>query len=279
MRKFLVGVAITAATVLMFAQSAISDQRIGGTVEQQLSDLNWLMTDSTGLVSDKAEFKVTDGYTFLGSADTDKFLKINGNPPHGNSYTVASTKVNWFGILNFVPEGYVKDDEKIDADELLAALKEGNVKDNEERRKQGYPTLILEGWFAPPRYDTMSKSLEWGTKFRSERDQSIVVNVTTKILGRSGYTSAILVTAPETMEQDLLDFKQALLNFNYVSGEKYSEWKQGDKVAAYGLGALVLGGAAAAAASKGGFKAIGLAILVGIAALWAAIKRLFGRKS
>ena len=81
------------------------------------------------------------------------------------------------------------------------------------------------------------------------------------------------------MDQDLLDFKAALKNFDYVSGEKYSEWKEGDKVAAYGLGALVLGGAAAAATSKGGIKVVWLAILAGIAALWAGIKRFFGRKA
>lgn len=279
MRKFAVGVAMMASVVLTFAQSALGNPGAEKTLEQQLSELNWLAPGSVGRVADKAEFKVTDGNTFLGSADTDKFLKINGNLPRGNSYTVASVNANWFGILDFVDDGYVKDDEKIDADELLSSLKEGNIQANEERRKQGYPALTLEGWFFPPRYDTATKRLEWGTKLRSEQDQSLIVNVSTKILGRSGYTSAILVTEPATMEQDLLDFKAALKHFDYVSGEKYSEWKEGDKVAAYGLGALVLGGAAAAATSKGGIKAVGIAILAGLAALWAGIKRFFGRKA
>jgi len=279
MRKFAISVAVMATVVLAFAQSALGNPGAEKTLEQKLSELNWLAPGSVGKLDDKAEFKVADGYTFLGSADTDKFLKINGNLPRGNSYTVASVNANWFGILDFVADGYVKDDEKIDADELLSALKEGNIQANEERRKQGYPALTLEGWFFPPRYDTVNKRLEWGTKLRSEQDQSLIVNVSTKILGRSGYTSAILVTEPATMDQDLLDFKAALKNFDYVSGEKYSEWKEGDKVAAYGLGALVLGGAAAAATSKGGIKVVWVAILAGIAALWAGIKRFFGRKA
>lgn len=278
MKKFAIGVAMMAAVVLTFAHSAHGSQGAEKTTEQQLSELNWLVPGSVGRVADKAEFKVTDNYTFLGSADTDKFLEINGNPPHGNSYTVASVNANWFGILNFAPEGYIKDDESIDADELLSALKEQNTRSNEERRKQGYPALVLEGWYFPPRYDKSTNRLEWGTKIRNEQDQSLIVNVSTKILGRSGYTSAILVADPETLDQDLLDFKNALKNFDYVGGEKYSEWKEGDKVAAYGVGALVLGGAAAAATSKGGLKAIGLAILAGLAAVWAGIKRFFGRK-
>lgn len=279
MRMFTAMTAMVAVALFSYGQSAFSSQVAEKTPAQQLAELNWLMPGSLGRVADKAEFKTNDTYTFLGSADTDKFLVLNGNPPQGNAYTVAPVKGSWFGVLNFAAEGYVKDDEKIDADELLNGLKEQNALSNEERRKQNYPTMVLEGWHFPPRYDTLNKRLEWATKFRNEQDQSVTVNVSTRILGRSGYTSAILVTDPNTLDQDLLDFKNALKNFQYVGGEKYSEWKEGDKIAAYGLGALVLGGAAAAAASKGGFKVIGLAILAGLAAVWAGIKRFFGRKA
>lgn len=279
MRMFTVITAVMAATLFSYGQSALSSETPEKTMAQQLSELNWLMPGSVGRIADKAEFKTNDSYTFLGSADTDKFLVINGNPPPGNAYTVAPVKGSWFGVLNFAAEGYVKDDEKIDADELLSGLNEQNALSNKERRQQGYPALTLEGWYFPPRYDTLDKRLEWATKFRNEQDQSIIVNVSTRILGRSGYTSAVLVTDPNTLDQDLLDFKNALKNFQYVGGEKYSEWKEGDKIAAYGLGALVLGGAAAAATSKGGFKVIGLAILAGLAAVWAGVKRFFGRKT
>lgn len=273
LRSF-VSAALIAVQGFSFAQSPAGGQ----SPEQQAAALGWVTAGSIGRVADKAEFHVKDGYTFLGSADTDKFLQINGNPPQGgHSYTIASTSKNWFGILSFAGEGYVKDDEKIDADELLKALKDQSLAANEEKKKKGYQTLTLEGWFFPPRYDQETKRLEWGTKLRAD-DNSAVVNVSTKILGRSGYTHAILVSSPETMETDLADFKKALKNFEYVSGEKYSEWKEGDKIAAYGLGALVLGGAAAAATSKGGLKMILLAAAAAVAGLFAGVKKFFSRK-
>ncbi|SRR6266481_5316231 len=227
-----------------------------GNQEQELKDLHWVTSPSVARMGDKSEFKLTGKLLFLNDIDTNKFLQINGNLPQQNSYTIADGEANWFGILNFANDGYVKDDEKIDADALLEGLKEANQKNNEQKRQKGIPALNFEGWYFPPRYDAENKRLEWGTKFRGEGDKSDVVNVTTKILGRSGYTTAILVSNPETLEKDLLDFKQALKNFDYVSGEKYSEWKQGDHVAAYGLSALVLGGAAAVASNKGFFAAI-----------------------
>lgn len=245
--------------------------------EKKPTDLNWIVAPAVGKIANKAEFKITGSLVFLGDADTNKFLQMNGNLPQTGAYTIANGNAQWFGVLKFSEEGYVKDDEKIDADGLLKTLQENNRSGNEERKKQGLKTMTLEGWYFPPRYDAENKRLEWGTKLRADGEQGVTVNVTTKILGRSGYTSAILVTSPETLEKDLPDFKQTLKNFDYISGEKYSEWKQGDKVAAYGLGALVLGGAAAVATKKGGFKLIALAIFGALAAAWAMIKKFFGR--
>lgn len=249
-------------------------------ITKKVAALGWYKVGQTGDIAGKATFLVTGRHTFLNPSDTDKFLQINGNPPTGGkSNTLAATQSDWFAILTFSPEGYVKDDEKIDNDALLATLKENNKRQAEERRKNGYPVLTMLGWAIPPRYDTQNKRLEWGTLLRDESSQAIYANVNTKILGRSGFTDVILVSeSPETVEKDLADFKVAMANFSYVSGEKYSDWKQGDKVAAYGLGALVLGGAAAVATSKGGLKALGIAILAGLAALWGVIRRFFGKK-
>ena len=269
--RFIVAVTISIAAIGACAQSSKAD------VERVYRELQWLPPGGTGNLASKATFKASSAYTFLNPADTDKFLKLNGNPPQGSSVTVAPTKGDWFGVLSFAPEGYVKDDESIDADALLKTLKSQNSAGNEEKRKQGYQTLTLEGWALAPRYDRQNQRLEWGTLLRAE-DQSLVVNVSTRLLGRSGYTAVVLVTTPATLDSDLQDFKTALKNFEYVGGEKYSEWREGDKVAAYGLGALVLGGAAAAVSSKGGFKVIGLAIAAAAAALWAGLRKLFARK-
>lgn len=244
----------------------------------EVSELNWVIAPAVGKIGDKAEFKITGSSLFLNSIETDKFLQMNGNLPTKDAYTIANEKANWFAILRFVEDGYVKDDEKVDADALLKSLKEGNKIGNVKKKEKGLEIMTLEGWYFPPRYDNENKRLEWGTKLLSEDRKSVTVNVTTKVLGKSGYTTAILVTAPETLETDLIDFKTTLKNFDYVSGEKYSEWKQGDKVAAYGLGALVLGGASAVATKKGGLKLILIGILAACAAIWAGIKKFFTKK-
>jgi len=72
--------------------------------------------------------------------------------------------------------------------------------------------------------------------------------------------------------------------FRFKSGEKYAEFTQGDKIAKYGLTALIAGGAGAAATKFGIFKFLGkfgkaifLAIFAFFAAIWGKIKGIFKR--
>ena len=245
----------------------------------QLKALHWIEAPASAPIDTKAHFKLTNGMIALGSADTDKFLQINGNLPDPNSYLVASPDLRWFAVFSFEDTGYVKDDDKIDADELLKSLKEQNKAGAEERKKRGLDPLTLVGWYVPPHYDTESKRLEWGTRLRTSDNQDIV-NYSIRILGRHGVMNAILVSAPANLDKDVAEFHGALHDFSFDSGQKYAEFKDGDKVAEYGLAALVVGGAAAAAL-KGGtgfFKLIGIAILGGFAAAWRFIKRLFNKE-
>jgi uncharacterized membrane-anchored protein len=243
----------------------------------QFVNLNWGKAPNVAPIGSKANIKLTGSLLYLDEIETNKFLKITGNLPQTGSYTLYHGKEDWFAIFNFTDAGYVKDDEKIDADALLSALKKGNEAGQEQRKQQGLNPIYLEGWYMPPRYDSETKRLEWATKLKDHQNNPMV-NFTTRILGRSGYMSATLVSDPQSLDRDIKSFKMALKDFDYVNGERYSEWRDGDKIAAYGLGALVVGGAAAAVASKGGFKFLGVIALAALAGLAAFFKKIFGRK-
>jgi uncharacterized membrane-anchored protein len=98
-----------------------------------------------------------------------------------------------------------------------------------------------------------------------------VLNYTVRLLGRTGVESAILVSRPETLDDDIKSFKKALQGFEFNAGERYSEFKQGDRIAEFGLAALVAGGAAAVATKAGFWKVLGGAL----AAFWKVIAAFF----
>ena len=254
-------------------------------VFKKIKALDWKTSPAQGQIAGKATIKLDGNLGFLDAANTSEFLTLQGNLPSTDTFTVAAPDLRWFAIFSFLDEGYVKDDEKIDADALLKTMKENNLASQEERKRHKLPPLFLEGWAIPPRYDPATRRLEWATMLRTETGHK-TVNFSTKILGRRGHMDVVLVSSPEDLEQDIVAFKNSLRGFDYIAGERYSEWTQGDKVAAYGLGALVLGGAAALATKKGlwavlgGFFAAAWKLIAGVAiAGLAGLKKLFSKKN
>jgi uncharacterized membrane-anchored protein len=225
-------------------------------IDAELGKLAWQIGPIEARISDKATIKVPAEFVFLDEKNTRRFLELAGNPPSDGHYLLAPKTLAWFAVFSFNPSGYVKDDEKIDPDALLKSLKDSDAGSNEERTRLGMAKIYTDGWEVPPHYDSQTKRLEWGVRLRNDQGQTNV-NYTSRLLGRTGVMSATLVTGKSSLAADTAAFKGALEQYSFVSGEKYSEFKQGDKLAAYGLGALVLGGAAAVAAKKGLFTVIG----------------------
>ncbi|MHB8884344.1 MAG: DUF2167 domain-containing protein [Methylovirgula sp.] len=256
-----------------------------------LRALNWKFAPQVGNIGDEATIALSPDVALLGAADTNRFLELNKDLPCNqvNCYALVAQSLRWFAIFSFDPTGYVKDDERIDADALLKILKEQNSVALEQKRQRGLPLLYLDGWYIPPHYDTLTKRLEWGTRIRGENG-AIAVNYAIRLLGRDGVMSAVLVSDPGSLNADLKSFKLALQNFTFNGGKTYAEFREGDKVSEYGLTALIVGGAAAAAAKtgvgKGLFaagagliKALAFGVLAFLASIWKFIKGLFSKKN
>ena len=106
----------------------------------------------------------------------------------------------WFVTVRYDEDGYVKDDEEFDADELLAAMRKGVEAMNGERKQKGLLPLRLDGWEQAPHYDRSAHRLVWC--LRVSDDESTSANFNTRVLGRGGHVSLNLVTSPERLHQD-----------------------------------------------------------------------------
>ena len=262
------------------AESAAAENPIA----TQLRALNWVKGPTTVTVAGNSTITVPEGFVFLDAANTKKFNELVENLASGTEVLVAPESLEWSAFLEFADEGYVKDDDKIDADALLKSMKENNEAGNEERKRRGWTALNIVGWASPPAYNKDTKRLEWATVIESEGRQS--ANFFTKILGRRGYTSVILAASNDQLVAAEATLNTLLDGYKFNSGETYAEWKKGDKVAEYGLAALVLGGAAAIATKKG-FWAIAASFIAaswkfvaaGVVGLGAWLKNLLKKKA
>ena len=283
-------VALVAAIMLVgpaVAQAPDDGQKAQAEYIRQIDALKWAHGPATVAISDQAQLRLPKGMRYLDPKETSKFLKLNGNPPAEHDHTVAPEGPGWFAILEFDPSGYVSDKEKIDPDALFKQLKTNEASDNEERKSLGQTGLHLDRWLAAPHYDAGTHNLEWGTVMHSDSGGQII-NYTSRILGRNGVTRAILVSDPTNFSNDLPQYRTALAGFAYQPDKTYEAHQAGDKMAAYGLGALVAGGAAAAAVKTGLFAGIfagllkfGVAfykvIAIGAVALFAGFRKRIGR--
>jgi uncharacterized membrane-anchored protein len=252
--------------------------------EAQINALNWVRGPTTVNVVGNSKLDIPAGYRFLDLQETEKYLELNENLADGTEVTVAPDDMSWSAYLSFDDEGYVKDDEKIDGAALLKSLQQSTESSNAERRRRGYTELHVTGWAIEPAYNSNTKRLEWATRLRSDGGEN--VNFFTKILGRRGYTTVILVSSDDELADATVQLNALLEGYRFNPGDTYAEYKPGDRVARYGLAALVLGGAAALATKKGFwavlasfFAAAWKFLAVGVVAIGAWLKKLITGRS
>ena len=236
-------------------------------------------------LGEQATLKLPAGYVFVPREAAALVLKSMGNRVDDRllGAVFPADDAGWLAVVRFIPEGYVRDDDARDwnADELLQSLREGTAASNEERARRGLPAIEVAGWAEKPRYDARAHQLVWSASTRRQGaagDGSMGVNYNTYTLGREGYISLNLVTRLDLLEKHRPAALDLLAATEYNEGKRYADFNGAtDKVAAYGLAALVAG----AAAKKLGFFALvaafvlkfGNVIVLALAALgWAAMK-------
>jgi len=261
--------------------------------------IEWKQAGDTGRLGDVGRLTVPEGCRFTESKGARTFMILTENTPSGDEvgalYCGTAAEGNpedvahWFVTYEWDASGYVKDDEKgsLDSAKMLASLREGQAEANKERRRRGWDQLTLDGWIRPPYYDEKTNNLTWAMRVVAPSDTS--VNHSVRLLGRRGVLKVDLVSAPSTFERAVPVFDGLIASTTFIPGQKYSEWRSGDKVAEYGLTALVAGGAGAAAMKLGlfgklwkviatFFVAAWKAIAVAFAAIGAKLKSWFGKK-
>ena len=251
-----------------------------------IAQLAWQFGPTEAVIGDKALMKIPEGYAFLNNTETKKFMEINHNISSGQEYVLAPETLGWFAVFRFNPVGYVKDDETLDAAQVLEAVKAGTVEGNKERSNRGWSTMSIVGWRFQPQYDRQANLLEWAFVAKDDSTKEDIINYNTRLLGRTGVMEVILVADPARLDTSIGELKTTLTGYQFAAGEKYAEFQQGDRVAEFGLAALVAGGAAAVAAKKGFFAMIGafLAaawkfVLAGVIAAGVWLKSLFTKKN
>jgi len=241
-----------------------------------------------------AKVAVPPGFYFLEANDAQAVLTdLWHNPPDRDilgllvpdSITLFGDEASWAVTYSYMEDGHVKDDDAADTDydELLEQMQKETKDDNEERAKQGYEKVELIGWAQQPFYDKATHKLHWAKEAKFEDDSVNTLNYNIRMLGRKGVLVMNVISGMDNFGNVKSKMNDVLGSTNFTKGNRYEDFDSSiDKVAEYGIGALVAG---AVLAKTGLLAKIGIIlvkswkfILIGLAGLGALLKKKFFKK-
>jgi len=292
--RWLGAMPIALAAVLAFACAQTAPSGDPKAAELQAA---WAAADKTATLGpgdvallDQATLKLPADYAFVPTAEGLRVMRALGNQPNPSTFAGLIVGVkqedNWIIVLNFIKEGYIRDDDAKDwnADDLLTSLREGTDEANKQRTERGFPEIEIIGWVEKPAYDAQTHRLIWSMSTRTkgaDPGEAAGVNYNTYALGRDGYFSLNLLTELSLIDAQKSIPRNLLANLAYNQGKRYEDFNSAtDKVAEYGLAALI----GVVAAKKLGFLAlIGVfvakfakIIFIAVAGGGAVVARFFG---
>jgi len=272
--------------------AAAQDDKVPKEALQLIDSLNY-QSGKINIDAAHATLNLNSEFRFLDAADAQKVLsELWGNPPDDEvlgmlvpvSAPLSDPKKSWAVVITHENEGYVSDKDAagIDYDAMLKEMQEGTAEANAERKRLGYPEVQLVGWATKPHYDASTNKLYWAKELAFDGGREHALNYDIRVLGRGGYLSLNAVAGMNQLHQIEGEMQKVLALTEFDPGQRYSDFNAStDKVAAYGIAALVAGAIAAKAGLFAKLFVLLLAFkkfaIVGFIALAALVRKLFAR--
>lgn len=162
--------------------------------------------------------------------DVDAVVESQSGPTEGS-----------FILIEYHEIGFLADDDWKDvaSDTLLAEIVEATRQTNEVRRANGYPTLEVQGWVQEPYYSKRRNTVYWAIDVRDSRGFALINAVAMK-LGRHGFSKLTWAGLREQFQDAKMALGPALRAYNFKEGARYADFRDGDVIAAVGLGAMAM---------------------------------------
>lgn len=249
-------------------------------------------TGDVTLPNKVATLHLGEKYRYLNPAETSKLLMAWGNEADDTTQgTIIPADVDpmsesgWAVILTYDDDGHIDDSDatEIDYADMLKDMKEGTEDHNAARKEAGFEAVHLVGWAEAPHYDAATKKLYWAKELDFEGSPSHTLNYDVRVLGREGVLSMNAVASMNQLQQIRAEMRPLIDVAEFNEGYRYADFNaKTDRMAEYGLGALIAAGVGAKLGLFAKLGALLLAfkkfIIIGVIALGGLVAKMFGKK-
>jgi uncharacterized membrane-anchored protein len=271
-----------AAALSLAALSAAADQaaypQSQDAYDAEIAKLHWKKGPGTYDLGDShARVSLPQNIEILTGAEAERMAFLNNGIELPETVAMARTRTSDAIIyVDYYADGFVTDEDwsEIDADALLADIRDGTEAANAERASNGFAPMHTVGWLIAPTYDAAKSTARWAVELEENGER--FANIQVIKLGRHGYHQ-ITWAGPVRGADGTPMFLQTMIDsHSYDDGFRYADYVEGDQLAGFGIGALVTASAVGSKPGKGLIAAIlGGGLLLAKKA-WFVILGLFG---
>lgn len=248
--------------------------------------LDWKDSGIHKLSNSQSTISLPEGYKVITGESAKKSRELLGEFNKTSTEAIIhDTNFQNRILFEYHDSGHVSLDDWKDLDPkvLLESFIQNTEEANVERQSKGFETLQVLGWVQEPVLDKETNTVFWAIKGKVTNESTPLVNAVALKLSRCGYERICWVTTLDSFKPFDGHLDIMLRSHSFNEGARYSDYKSGDKLAGYGIAALV-------AATVGGkivkagwlillFKKVGGLIVAGIIIFFNKIKGLFKKGS
>lgn len=229
---------------------------------ETFQNLDWKTEGTLNLPLSHSSIALPEGYGAILGKDIETLYAINREPLESDVEAVVFNQIdNGYVIFCSVNDGYVTLDDwqEINPKELLQSIIENNKITNEKRKELGGTPIEIVGWAQEPFLDRHTNTVYWAIEVVDSHNIRSI-NSEGLRLGRNGYESVNWVTSKEDYIPLGGNLDDMLCAHSFNPGFRYTDHIDADRIAGYGIAALVAAMTGGKIAKAGSLVAL-LAIL------------------
>lgn len=204
-----------------------------------------------------ARISLPSGIEIVTGADAERMAFLLNGLELPETVAIAQSRTSDAIVyIDYYDEGFVTDEDwsDIDPDAMLRDISDATEAANAERRRSGMAPMHTVGWLVPPSYDPDKKVARWAIEL--EENGEHFANIQVIKLGRHGYHQTTWA-GPVRGVDGTPRFLQTMIDSHSCDeGYRYADYVEGDKLAGFGIGALVTATAIGSKPGKGLIAAI-----------------------
>lgn len=252
--------------------------------EKETEPLDWKDPGTYKLPLSHSSLTLPENRLALIGNDAKKFSSQIGNYAGPMLEALTVDLDDYIVYFEYHDDGYISlnDWENVDAEQLIASIREETEEQNKDRRENGFSCVQVIGWNQEPTLDKTTNTVFWTVELKSDDNDEHYVNSVALKLGRNGYEKLIWagrVSHDKPLEREL---DIILQGYSFDPGYRYSDHISGDKIATYGICSLIAATVGAKVAKATGlllfFKKFWIFLVIGIAACFKKMKEAFYKK-